>query len=371
MGIDVEGYCVADPDTIETPAMLVFESRIDANIAALCDLGGGGQNLFVHVKTHKSEAIIRKQQAAGIAGYKAATLRELEMILGLGVTEAILAYPMAQTAKVERFCDLAAAHDQAHVRALVSTTRHVELLAAAAVRRSQRLPVMLDLDVGLHRTGRPLGDEAHQFYGRMAASEGLVPAGLHVYDGNDHITDPMLREAAAQRHIDDLQELKARLLESGLPVPHVVAGNSFTFPYYARVDGWHGSPGTCVYWDTGYAGGLPDMPFQFAAVILTQVVDRYEDQNTFTTDLGIKAIASDPPMERRARLLGHPQAVLKLQNEEHGVFHWPEPLPEVGTYLLAVPGHVCPTTFCHAGSYVIDAAGDIVDYYPHTARDRQ
>ena len=230
---------------------------------------------------------------------------------------------------------------------------------------------MMDLDVGLHRTGRSLGEEATRLYGRIAASESLAPAGLHVYDGNDHFTDLMQREAAAQRHVDDLQDLKARLLEVGLPVPHVVAGNSFTFPYYARVDGWHGSPGTCVYWDTGYAGSLPDMPFQYAALILTQVVDRYESQNTFTTDLGIKAIAADPPMERRARLLGHPEAALKLQNEEHGVFCWDEPLPQVGTYLLAVPGHVCPTTFCHAGSYVIDAAGDLVDYYPHTARDRQ
>jgi D-serine deaminase-like pyridoxal phosphate-dependent protein len=43
----------------------------------------------------------------------------------------------------------------------------------------------------------------------------------------------------------------------------------------------------------------------------------------------------------------------------------------VGTYLLAVPGHACSTTVRYPGAYVVDAAGEVVDYYPHTARDRQ
>jgi len=39
--------------------------------------------------------------------------------------------------------------------------------------------------------------------------------------------------------------------------------------------------------------------------------------------------------------------------------------------LLAAPGHVCPTTIRYPGSYVLDGQGEVVDYYPHTARDRQ
>ena len=81
--------------------------------------------------------------------------------------------------------------------------------------------------------------------------------------------------------------------------------------------------------------------------------------------------STDRPLEKRARLLNDPEAELVGQNEEHGVFRWQGPLPAIGTYVLAVPGHVCPTTMRYPGSYVLDAEGQVVDYYPHTARDRQ
>ena len=123
-------------------------------------------------------------------------------------------------------------------------------------------------------------------------------------------------------------------------------------------------------WDTGYGGALEDMPFNWAALVLTQVIDRHAGAQTITTDLGLKAISDDGPLPRRATLLQNRGAEMREQNEEHGIFHWPDPQPEIGSYLLAVPGHVCPTTIRYPGSYVIDAEGQIADYYPHSARDR-
>jgi D-serine deaminase-like pyridoxal phosphate-dependent protein len=116
---------------------------------------------------------------------------------------------------------------------------------------------------------------------------------------------------------------------------------------------------------------MPDMPFRCAALVLTQVVDRYPDEGTITTDLGYKGISSDLPECDRAVLLGHEMAQLVHQSEEHGVFRFPGELPDIGDYLLAVPGHICPTTIRYPGSHVIDAAGQVVDYFLHTARDRE
>jgi len=161
------------------------------------------------------------------------------------------------------------------------------------------------------------------------------------------------------------------LQQEGLPVPDVVGGGSFSFARFARAEGMQGSPGSTVYWDWGYGRLMPDMPFRWAALVLTQVVDRYPDQHLVTTDLGYKAICGDPPLVNRAHLVGHPEVELALQNEEHGVFRWHGDPPPVGTYLLAVPGHVCPTTIRYPGSYLLDGDGQVVDYYPHTARDRQ
>jgi D-serine deaminase-like pyridoxal phosphate-dependent protein len=55
-----EKYRVADPDSLATPAMLQFQDMVDHNIRSVCELAGGAQNLFTHVKTHKSEAVTRK-----------------------------------------------------------------------------------------------------------------------------------------------------------------------------------------------------------------------------------------------------------------------------------------------------------------------
>lgn len=368
--IEHDPYFIADPDAIETPAMVLFQDQVDANIQALCDLVGGGENLFVHVKTHKSEAITRKQIAAGVAGFKCATLRELEMTLDAGATQAILAYPMAQPLKVDRFAGIADAHPNARVLAAVGDSSHIEALAPAAAGRERPLLAMLDLDVGMHRTGTAL-QRAEELYAAIAATPGLEPAGLHAYDGHEHFQDPAGRAGAAQKHIDDLRALKGRLEAAGHAVPLMVGGGSFSFAYYARAEGFHGSPGTVIYWDINGTTRMPDLPFRWAAMVLVQVVDRHPDQQTVTTDLGYKAVAADPPMAARARLLGHDGARLILQSEEHGVFLMNGDLPEIGDYLLAIPGHVCPTTIRFPGSFVVDGEGTVVDFYPHTARDRQ
>ncbi|MEW6754685.1 MAG: alanine racemase [Candidatus Latescibacterota bacterium] len=363
-------YRVAEPDSIQTPAMLVFAEALDHNIRAACEVAGGGQRLLMHVKTHKSAAVARRQLEAGVAGFKCATLRELEMVLEAGAPQALLAYPLAQQSKAEWFAGLAAAHAQARVCAVASAPAHLEVLGQVAQSRSQTLHVMVDLDAGMHRTGIGVEGGAGDLYRALAATRCLEPAGLHVYDGHEHFSDPQARRAAALAHIGQVQAFAAALQADGLPVPCVVGGGSFSFPYYARTEGMYGSPGTCVYWDTGYSSAMPDMPFRWAAMVLTQVVDRYPEQKTLTTDLGYKAIATDPPLHLRAHLLGHAEAELHLQNEEHGVLRWPGEMPPVGAYLLAVPGHVCPTTVHYPGCYVVDGEGQVVDYFPHTARDR-
>jgi len=52
------------------------------------------------------------------------------------------------------------------------------------------------------------------------------------------------------------------------------------------------------------------------------------------------------------------------------VLQCPGELPFVGDYLLAVPGHICPTTIRYPGIHVVDSSGNVVDYYVHTASDR-
>ena len=368
--ITFQNYSVADPDALETPAMLLFQDMMDHNIRSVCDLVGGGQNLIAHVKTHKSESVARKQVEQGSSGFKCATLKELEMVLQAGASRAILSYPQCQEIKIERFCELTSSYPDAWIAAIVSSPFHFELLASVATRRKQSLRVMLDLDAGMHRTGIGFGPDATKLYQDINAHPFLQASGFHLYDGHDNYSDPVQREAEAKRHIGELQEYRRQIEAAGMPVPLVVAGGSWSFPYYARTEDMYGSPGTFIYWDAGYSSDMPDLPFRCAVLILTQVVDRYPDTGTITTDLGSKGISSDLLLEERAFLLGHDTAELVSQSEEHGVFRIQGELPAVGDYMLAVPGHICPTTIRYPGIHVIDTDGKVIDYYLHTARDR-
>jgi len=369
--ITCQDYKVAHPDSLETPAMLLFQDRMQHNIRSVCELVGGAQNLMVHVKTHKSGAIVRKQIESGIKSFKCATLNELNMVLQAGAHRAIITYPQVQARKIERLCELTSSYPDAWISTIVSKPVHIDFLARVAEQKKQPLNVMLDLDVGMHRTGIGFGPAAEELYGKIDASPFLKAAGLHLYDGHQDFSDVVQREAAAQQNIKLLQEFQKQVESKGMPVEYVVAGGSFSFSYYARTPGMYGSPGTFTYWDKGFSTEMPDMPFRWAALILTQVVDRYPDVGVITTDLGCKAICTDLVLEERAYLPGHDAAQLILQDEEHGVFRMPGELPEVGDYLLAVPGHACTTTIRYPGIHVIDTAGEVVDYYPHTARDRQ
>lgn len=365
-----EKYHVADPGALVTPAMLVFQDPMDHNVQSVCKLAGGAQNLFTHVKTHKSEAVTRKLIEMGLDSFKCATVKELQMVLQVGARRAILAYPQTQTKKIEWLCDVIASHSNAWITTIASSPLHLEMLGNVASRRKQQLPVMMDLDSGMHRTGIGMGRKAVELYRQIDQHPFLEASGLHCYDGHDMFCEAHQREAAAQRHIDSLQEFRRQIESTEMPVPFVVAGGAYSFEYYARTEGMHGSPGSFIYWDASCRSDIPEMPFQYAALILAQVVDRHPDCGTITTDLGLKGICSDQPIQERVRVLGHESAELILHNEEYGVFRMPDGLPDIGDYLLAVPGHIGPTTIHYPGSHVIDAAGSVVDFYEHTARDR-
>jgi D-serine deaminase-like pyridoxal phosphate-dependent protein len=64
--ISCQDYRVADPDALETPAMLLFQDLMDHNIRSVCELVGGGENLIAHVKTHKCEAVARREVESGL-----------------------------------------------------------------------------------------------------------------------------------------------------------------------------------------------------------------------------------------------------------------------------------------------------------------
>jgi D-serine deaminase-like pyridoxal phosphate-dependent protein len=86
-------------------------------------------------------------------------------------------------------------------------------------------------------------------------------------------------------------------------------------------------------------------------------------------DLGHKAVAADPTGPR-VMLPDIPDAKFVGHNEEHLIIETAldRQFP-VGSALLAIPTHICPTCALHRRAYVIDNGG-LVDEWEVQARDR-
>jgi D-serine deaminase-like pyridoxal phosphate-dependent protein len=363
-----EWFAVQNPDSIASPALLLYEDRIRENIRRMIRIAGAPDRLRPHVKTHKLAELVRMQLEEGITRFKCATIAEAEMTAGAGATDVLLAYPIVGP-NAGRLLALANAFPATSFSCVADDPSAIHHLSRTFSGSARTLSVLLDLDCGQHRTGVETGAEAIRLYRLIGELPGLQPGGLHVYDGHIHEPDLAIRTARCADAFGPVRSFIRELHAAGLPVPRVVAGGTPTFPIHAKEEGFECSPGTCVLWDFGYAESFADLAFLVAAVVLTRVVSK-PGVNRLCLDLGHKAVASENPPPR-VQFLNLPDAVAVSHSEEHLVIESPRAERfSVGDGLYAVPRHICPTVALHAEAVVI-REGRATDRWRVNARDRR
>jgi D-serine deaminase-like pyridoxal phosphate-dependent protein len=364
-------YAIEDTSAIFSPALLFYKDLIRKNIARAVEMAGSPERLRPHVKTHKTREIVQLECQAGITKQKCATLAEAEMIAGCGVDDILLAYNLVGP-NCQRMARLAAAFPRCRFSVLADHPLAVQELSRILSKAGQRVEVLLDIDVGQHRTGIAPDAGALALYELLGNLPGLHPGGLHVYDGHNHQENYVERQTAVLSQLDPVMKLRSALEAKGLSVPRLVVGGTPTFPVYAHLDvhGLECAPGTCVLHDNGYGSRFADLTgFTPAALLLTRVISR-PTATRLTLDLGYKAVASDPPAGKRCVLLDVPDYEPILQNEEHFVVETPAAdRYELGAEIFAIPTHICPTCAMHRSAYVIEQ-GRVVGSWEIAARDR-
>ncbi len=361
---------IRDASGIISPAMVVFKDRLLANIDAMIEIAGDASRLRPHCKTHKTREVVALQLERGITRHKCATFAEAEMLVEAGVQDVCLAYNLVGP-NIERAVAFRVAYPNVTFCATADHADPIRELGAAMAAATTSISLLLDLDTGQHRTGIGVGEEAADLYRLISDTDGVTPAGFHVYDGHQHQEDREERRAAVDAEFNRVLEFRDSLVAEGLEVPCLVAGGTASFPIYAEKDDptIQFSPGTCIYNDGGYGSHFPDLVFPPAAAVLTRVVSR-PTADRVTLDLGYKAIASDPPMGNRVHFPELPDAEQVLQNEEHLVLQTGragEYAP--GDVLVGIPWHICPTSALHRQVFVIEN-GELVDRWDVASRDR-
>lgn len=356
-------YEITNFGPLDTPALVVFPAIVNENIRNAIAMVGTPDRLRPHVKTHKSPDLTRLLLAAGITRFKCATIAEAEMLALEKAPDVLLAYQPVER-KVQRLAQLIFKYPGTRFSCLIDHPDAAESMAALFAALRLNVPVYLDLNVGMDRTGIKPGDEALQLYKLAAGTPGITPIGLHAYDGHIRATDLAERTRQCDEAFNQITKLNQTL---HLPI---IAGGSPTFPIHAkRASDIQCSPGTFVYWDKGYADAFPDQPFQPAALVVTRVVSQ-PSQTRLTLDLGHKSIAPENELTRRVSFLNAPNLKPIGQSEEHLVVETTPNHPyKIGDLLYGVPYHICPTVALYDRAYTVEA-GSVTGSWKNTARDR-
>jgi D-serine deaminase-like pyridoxal phosphate-dependent protein len=362
-------YYVRNSSALASPALLVYPEKIRRNAALAVSIAGGPERLWPHVKTHKTARIVAIQQEAGIRKFKCATVAEAEMLAVCGVKDILLAYQPVGPA-IPRLVELCRRYPEVSLKLIVDERRVASALSEAFHRAGLQVEVLLDIDPGMGRTGVPPDENAVEFYLELGKLGGIVPGGLHCFDGQNTQEDPEERMSAARRCLAALDRLQDRVERGGGKVPRRVLGGTSTFPCYAKLGDVELSPGTCFLYDWDSLRRYKDMSFQPAALLFSRVVSK-PGSGRVTVDVGSKAIAADPAAERGIVFSAEGFKPL-FQSEEHWVFEAQEAARfQVGDELYILPAHICPTFALHQSVRVVDASGGWVDSWPVTARDRK
>ena len=347
---------------LPTPALLLDAAIFGENIQRMAQHSVQvGKKLRPHAKAHKCPAIAKRQIQAGAVGICVATVPEAELMARSGIADILLTSPIADVSKCARMAALAEVIE--HVRVVVDHPVQVQQYSEAANRRGVHLSVLVDLDLGDHRTGIAPGNPALDLARCIIADRRLTFAGLQAYsvkashlsaaDGVADFSSTALQQAFETRQLLERNDIPCSEISGGSTGTHAVdcrlafmtelqAGS------YALMDGAYARIGITEF---GHA----------MKVLATVVSANHEDR--VTVDAGFKAFATD-------RTFG--PDVLEVAGARH---QWAgdefsfvlvgdrAKLPRLGDRLRFIPPHCDPTVNLYDRFYVCD--GDtVIDTWP-------
>jgi len=361
-------YLINDLDQLDTPALVIYPDRVKQNIDFLTHAINDVGRLRPHVKTHKTREATQLMLDDGIRKFKCATIAEADMLAQCGAPDVLLAY-QPNSVKIHRLLALIKAYPNTQFACLVDNMDTGRTLSALASAAGVVVPVYIDLNVGMNRTGITPDENVLALYTELSELEGIQPVGLHAYDGHLRNPDIALRTTDCDAAFLPVQKLADELVARGFPKPVLVVGGSPTFPIHARRSEVECSPGTFVYWDRTYKTILPEQSFEPAALVVARVIS-LPSPTKICLDLGHKSIAAECDLEQRVTFLNAPELKAVGQSEEHlvvdaGAGH----SYRVGDVLYGLPNHICPTCALYERAFTIEE-GSISGEWRTISRDR-
>jgi D-serine deaminase-like pyridoxal phosphate-dependent protein len=329
---------------LSTPALLIESETVFRNLRRLSDYAAvHAIEVRPHTKTHKSCLLARMQLDAGAVGVTVAKVSEAEAISVPG-QDVLVAYPPIGHLRAARLATLA--RDRT-MRAAVDSLTAINTMSTAACAANVNVGLLVELDVGLGRTGVPSPDATLPLAQAIDRAPGLRLDGIMIYPG--HIWEAADKQEPALHAVNQrLSETTALWGKHGL-VASIVSGGSTPTAYQSHLVSHLTEirPGTYIFNDMNTVrGGFCSIDDCAARIIATVVSDAVAGQ--VVIDAGSKTLTSDICIPARDTGFGHiveyPDARITRLSEEHGQVDVTtcSYKPGVGDRVTVIPNHICP-----------------------------
>ena len=211
-----------------------------------------------------------------------------------------------------------------------------------------RLPVLVEINVGMDRCGVEPGEPTLALAKLIAASPGLRFAGLQAYHGSaQHLREHAKRKEAIDLAVSKISQTVALLGRQGLHCELITGAGTGTYRFetasglYTELQA-----GSYVFMDADYAknlapDGSPWSDFEHSLFVYSTVMSRPTPERA-VVDAGLKAHSVDSGMPWVA---GMPDVEYIRASDEHGKLTLKDPgraLP-LGEKVRLIPGHCDPT----------------------------
>ncbi len=367
--MEKEWYHIDDIDTIDSPSLIIYRERVLENIRILLSMTDDVNRLRLHVKTHKTKEVTALLLHAGIHKFKCATIAEAEMLAMCAASDVLFAY-QPNIPKLKRFIEIIKKYPATKFSCLVDNIISAKNIGAEAEVNNVTIPVFIDLNVGMNRTGIDPDNDAIELYKLCNDIPGIKSVGLHAYDGHIRNPDIQLRTIECDKAFEAVLQMQNILSNEGFPIPVIIAGGSPTFPIHIKRKKIECSPGTFIYWDKGYQLACAEQSFVPAALVISRVISLPSDTK-LCLDLGHKSIASENTLDKRVFFLNAPGLKFISQSEEHLVAEVPKGHSyKIGDVLYGLPFHICPTVALYERALVVEN-NKVITEWKTIARDRK
>lgn len=363
--------------TIDTPALILDEAKMDANIARMRDKAKSlGVTLRPHLKTSKCWEVAKRQIWTPEGPATVSTLKEAEEFAAHGIKDMIYAVGIAPQ-KLPRVAALI--RQDVDLKIILDNVETAQAVSRFCQNEGLEIKVLVEIDCDGHRSGlTPESPEILTVARAIEAPAKLVGVLTHAggsYDVDTH--EALLERSRGER--DGICKAAAMLRNAGFDISIVSVGSTPTALTDEDLTGvTELRAGVYVFFDLFQAGVGICKPEDIAISLLVTVIGHQMEKGWVITDGGWMALSRDRGTANQKVDQGY-GLVCDIDgkiidglwvcgaNQEHGIITArdregfdPKKFP-IGTRLRILPNHACPTGAQHPCYYVVNNSLEIKD----------